>query len=232
MGRLSFMLVVAVALVACAKAPPPAPANTDWDLLGNSPEQQHHSDLSQINRATVGRLGLAWSADIPSTDGLVGNPLVKDGVVYQSGARGRIFANDVRTGKPLWVYEALYEFTAALNTSWGGRYNRGLALAEGLAIVATGDCRLIAVDQKTGKKAWEVQACDPQQMYSMTAAPRVGGGMVFIGNACLDSGATRGYVDAYDAKTGKRAWRFYTVPGDPALPPENEVYAMAAKTWG
>ena len=64
--------------------------NTDWELIGNSAEIHQHSDLSQINRQNVSRLGLAWSADIPSVDGLVGNPLIKDGVIFQSGARGRM----------------------------------------------------------------------------------------------------------------------------------------------
>lgn len=206
--------------------------DTDWEFLGNSPEMQHHSDLAQINHATVARLGLAWAVDIPSVDGLVGNPLVKDGVVFQSGARGRIFANDLRTGVSRWIYEADYRFNGQLNVAFGGRYNRGLALAEGLAIVATGDCRLIAVDQKSGKKVWESQSCNSKEQYSITGAPRVGGGLVYIGNTCLDSGETRGYVDALDVKTGKHAWRFYTVPGDPSLPAENDVYRMAAKTWG
>ncbi len=206
--------------------------NTDWELLGNSSEMQHHSSLNQISSASVARLGLAWSAEIPSPDGLVGNPLIKDGVVYQSGARGRMFANDVRTGKQLWVYEPKYEFSDRVQASWGGRYNRGLALAAGLAIVATGDCRLIAVDQKTGALVWEKQACDAADMYAITGAPRVGGGKVFIGNSCLDAGSGRGHVDAFDAKTGKHAWRFYTVPGDPAKPQDSKLYEMAAKTWG
>ena len=230
MVRLVIVMLVGLATPLCFATT--KVRDTDWDLLGNSPEMQHHSDLAQINHATVRQLGLAWSVDIPSVDGLVGNPLVKDGLVYQSGARGRIFANDLRTGASRWAYEADYRFNNQLNLAFGGRYNRGLALAAGFAIVATGDCRLIAVDQKTGKKAWEVQSCNPKQQYTITGAPRVGGGLVYIGNSCLDSGETRGYVDAFDAKTGKQAWRFYTVPGDPSLPPESDVYRMAEKTWG
>ena len=232
-------LVVLCVVGACSRSQVPAGsadgrkgANTDWELLGNSAEMQHHTKLDQINTKSVSRLGLGWVADIPSVDGLVGNPLIKDGIVFQSGARGRIFANDVRTGKQLWTYEPKYEFGDRVQAAWGGRYNRGLALAEGLALVATGDCRLIAVDQKTGKLAWEKQSCDPKEMYAIAGAPRVGGGLVFIGNSCLDAGSGRGYVDAFDARSGNHVWRFYTVPGDPAKPQDSELYERAAKTWG
>ena len=248
MQRLLILLTAFGLLVGCGRSVPPTgpelatqaggasagvgKVSTDWELLGNSTDMQHHSSLDKVNSTTVSRLGLAWSADIPSQDGLVGNPLIKDGIVFQSGARGRIFANDVRTGRQLWVYEAKYEFNDRVQAAWGGRYNRGLALAEGLAIVATGDCRLIAVDQKTGKLVWEKQACDAQDMYAITGAPRVGGGKVFIGNSCLDAGSGRGHVDAFSARTGEHLWRFYTVPGDPAKPQDSKLYEMAAKTWG
>jgi PQQ-dependent dehydrogenase (methanol/ethanol family) len=232
MLRATIFMVGLCALAACSRPPTSKGESTDWEVLGNSSEMQHHTSLGQINSDTVSRLGLAWSADIPSPDGLVGNPLIKDGIVFQSGARGRMFANDIRTGKPLWAYEPKYEFNDRVQAAWGGRYNRGLALADGLAIVATGDCRLIAVDQKTGKLVWEKLSCDANDMYAITGAPRVGAGLVFIGNSCLDSGATRGYVDAFDVKTGSHAWRFYTVPGDPAKPQDSTLYEMAAKTWG
>jgi PQQ-dependent dehydrogenase (methanol/ethanol family) len=212
---------------------PAGTRNTNWELLGNSAEMQHHSALSVISDATISRLGLAWAADIPARDGLVGNPLIKDGVVFQSGALGWVFANDLRTGKQLWTYEPKPDFgKVSINGYWAWRYNRGVALWKDLVIVARGDCKLVALDQKSGKTKWESQSCDASQMYGITAAPRVGGDLVFTGNSCADSGMTRGYVDALDARTGQRRWRFYTVPGDPALPAENAVYAMAAKTWG
>jgi quinohemoprotein ethanol dehydrogenase len=235
MSRL-LVVLVAAALASCGKPSGPAPAviapDTNWELPGNSAEEQHHSGLDQINPKTVARLGLAWAADIPSANGLVGNPLVKGGVVFQSAARGRIFANDLRTGKSLWIFEPKYAFDGSLALGFGGHVNRGLVLAQDLAIVAVGDCRLIAVYQKTGQQAWEATSCDNARNEGITAAPRVGGGMVFTGNTCFDSGSSRGFVDAFDVRTGKHAWRFYTVPGDPKLPPENDVYAMAMKTWG
>lgn len=209
--------------------------STDWEFLGNGPDMQHHSDLAQIDQSTVGRLGLAWAVEMPTTAGLVGNPLIKDGVIFQGGPGAQIFANDLHTGRLLWHYSAAYsaERTAdqSLLAYWGRQTNRGLALAGRNAIIASGDCRLIAVDQKTGKQNWEVQSCDPTQFYAITGAPRIGGGMVFIGNSCADSGATRGYVDAFDAATGQHKWRFYTVPGDPAKE-KDPFYRKLARSWG
>jgi glucose dehydrogenase len=103
--------------------------DTDWALLGNSPQMQHHSDLAQINERTVGRLGLAWWTELPSQDGPVGNPLIQNGVVFQSVANGVVFANDVRTGKLLWSFSADYDASGqSLTGFFARRVNRGLAL--------------------------------------------------------------------------------------------------------
>ena len=211
----------------------PASDNGSWPLLGRTSDIKHNSPLAQINDKTVQKLGLAWSADMPSPDGLTGNPLVVDGVVYQSGPAGRVFANDVRTGKALWTFAAEIDYEGASMASyWALTYNRGLAVLDDKVIVAVGDCRLIALDRKTGTKVWESVSCDRTHMYGITGAPRVGGGMVFIGNSCIDSGLERGFVDAFDGKTGARKWRFYTVPEDPAKGQDSKVMEMAAKTWG
>lgn len=206
----------------------------DWPLLGGDVNVSHNSGLSQVNTRNIGELGLAWIGELPSKDGLVGNPLVEGGRVFQSGAGAKIHATDLKTGKLLWSYAPDIDFTSdmSLVAKWGVRVNRGLALADHKAIVGTGDCRLIAVDQTTGAKVWQAKVCDGSQMETITAAPRVGGGMVFTGPACADTGMARGYVDAYDVKTGTRKWRFYTVPGDPSKPFEDPIYEKAAKTWG
>src|ERR1700689_2958118 len=209
-------------------------SSSEWTVIGGNAGVWHYSALKQINAGDVKNLGLAWMADIPSKDGLVGNPLVADGVVYQSGPLGRIYANDVRTGKLLWRFapEVHFNEKTSLATLWSSRYNRGVAVLGDNVYVASGDCRLFAVDRKTGKEVWHVVSCDSTKPYGITGAPRVGDGKVFIGNNCIDSGAERGYVDAFDAKTGKRAWRFYTMPGDPSMPFENKTMEMASKTWG
>src|SRR6516165_2138069 len=80
--------------------------SSEWRLIGLNAEEQHFSPLSQINDKTVRALGLWWSVEIPSADGLVGVPLVAEGVVYQSGPPGRVYANDIRSGKLLWMFDA------------------------------------------------------------------------------------------------------------------------------
>jgi PQQ-dependent dehydrogenase (methanol/ethanol family) len=207
--------------------------STDWVLLGNSPDIQHHSGLSQINTETVSDLGIAWAIDLPTRDGLVGNPLIKNGRIFQGGSQSQVFANDLKTGKLLWTYEPLADRPPdSFLETWLRSINRGVALYEDLVIIGTSDCRLVAIDQATGVKRWEVETCDGKQNYMITGAPRIGGDKVFIGNSCADMGLNRGHVDAVDARTGKHLWRFYTVPGDPSKPQDSELYEMAAKTWG
>jgi PQQ-dependent dehydrogenase (methanol/ethanol family) len=211
---------------------PLPPSNSEWRLIGGGSFEQHFSPLHQVNETTVKQLKLAWFADMPTVDGLTGIPMVADGVVYQSGALGKVWANDVRTGKLLWSYDAQIKFPLGVVASWGSRLSRGLALWQDKVLKATGDCRLMALDRKTGALLWEVHPCDPKDSKTITGAPRVGGGKVFIGNANADSGVGRGYVDAYDIATGKHLWRFFTIPGDPAKGFENKAMEMAAKTWG
>lgn len=225
-------LALATLLAGCSD---PAPRNTDWALLGNGSQMQHHAPLTQIDKASIGKLGLAWAVEMPTPYGLVGNPLIEDGVIFQGGPGGQIFANDLKTGKLLWQFGATYPDNAAdvqsFGVYWARQFNRGVALHKGKVIVATGDCRLVAVDQKTGKPRWEARSCDPTLDYGITGAPRVGGGLVFIGNSNQELGTQRGFVDAFDAETGKRRWRFYTVPGDPATETD-PFYKKIAKTWG
>lgn len=229
-------LLVAFVATACVVAAEPPPRNRDaeWSVLGNGADAQHYSTLAQIDAANVGKLGLAWVAEIPSRDGLAGNPLVANGIVFQSGPQGRVYANDLRTGASVWTFDPQTRF--ALDTHivayWSSRYNRGLALLDDLVFVASGDCQLYALEQKTGKLRWQQQSCDPKDAYGMTGAPRVGKGLVFVGNNCGDTGASRGYVDAFEASTGRRKWRFHTVPDDPAKGFESELMRKAAATWG
>lgn len=224
-------LAILAALCGCGQAP----KNTDWAVLGNGDDAQFHSDLKQIDRGNATELGLAWVGEIPTEDGLVGNPLVKDGLVFQSGGLGRVYASDVRTGELVWRYEPEHDFSKMdFNALWTVRINRGAALTDKHVIVGTYDCKVIAFDQKTGQKAWEVPSCDtkPGSLEGITGAPRVGGGKIFVGNHCGESGLLRGFVEALDERTGRRLWRFYTVPGDPSRPQSDPVMTKAATTWG
>ncbi len=109
--------------------------------------------------------------------------------------------------------------------------NRGVAVWQGKVYVGAYDGRLIALDAATGEPVWSVDTLiDKNRSYTVTGAPRVVKGKVIIGNGGAEFGV-RGYITAYDADTGKQAWRFFTVPGDPAKPPENEAMARARETW-
>ena len=137
-----------------------------------------------------------------------------------------MFALDARTGRELW------RFDPHVSGEVGARaccdvVNRGVALDGGRVYLGALDGRLIALDAETGAPLWEVQTTDPALPYTITGAPRVVKGKVVIGNGGADIGV-RGYVSAYDAETGALAWRFYTVPGDPAQPPESPALAKRA----
>lgn len=110
-------------------------------------------------------------------------------------------------------------------------HNRGLSFYKGKVFGATWDGRLFALDANTGEKLWMVQTFEPEQALYITGAPKAFKDKVLIGNGGTENGPSRGFVTAYDAETGKEAWKFYIVPGDPAEGFENEAMKMAAKTW-
>ena len=203
--------------------------SANWITYGRTYSEQRFSHLKQIDEQSVNRLGLAWSMDFPTTRAYEATPLVKDGVMYTTGAWSVVYALNARTGAPLWTYDPQvpkdYSKFACCDV-----VNRGVALYKGRIYVAALDGRLIALDAKTGAVAWEVQTTPKNAPYSITAAPRIAKGRVLIGNAGSEY-AVRGYVSAYDAETGKPVWRTFTVPGDPSQPGESDSLRLAAKTW-
>ncbi|MBH8610616.1 MULTISPECIES: PQQ-dependent dehydrogenase, methanol/ethanol family [Pseudomonadaceae] len=200
-----------------------------WLSHGRTYSEQRYSPLEQINAGNVKGLGLAWYKDLDNTRGLESTPLFHDGVIYTSMSWSRVIAVDAVSGKELWSYDPQVERVKA-RTSCCDAVNRGVALWGGNVYVGTLDGRLIALDAKTGKELWSQQTTDPSKPYSITGAPRVVKGKVIIGNGGAEYGV-RGFVSAYDAVSGKMVWRFYTVPGDPALPYEHPELREAAKTW-
>lgn len=243
---LLFLSVCGAALLPQSAAQKKAPARTiddaalkkagaragDWITHGRDYAETRFSPLRQINDANVKDLGLAWSFNTDTNRGLEATPIIVDGVMYTTGSWSIVFALDARTGKQLWKWDP------QVPHSYGARaccdvVNRGVAVYKGKVYVGTLDGRLVALDAATGKPAWEVVTVDQSKQYTITGAPRVVKGKVIIGNGGGEYGM-RGYVSAYDAVTGKQAWRFYTVPGDPK---ESVPTAMkpamdkAAKTW-
>ena len=207
-----------------------APAGRDWLLNGGNFKGEHYSPLQQINAGNVAEIGLDWVLDLPAPDGIAATAIVADGVIYLSGPFSVVFAIDAASGKMIWSHDPKVVIRDA--NDWTGRVNRGVAVWGDKVLVTVSDCRLLALDRSTGAESWSKLTCDPGQGYSITDAPRVGGGKVFVGNAGSESGyKNRGFVSAYDAQTGEFAWRFYIVPSD--RPEENDTAAlkMAAKTW-
>ena len=206
----------------------------NWLRKSGNARAQHFSPLDAIDVDNVHELEVAWSAELPVSDGIAGTPIVVDGVIYAGVANSLVFALDAATGRILWQYDpdVRSAFAKRASLSWTARANRGVAVGEGKVFVATADCRLIALDADTGDEAWSRMTCDIDRGYSISDSPYYGGGRVFVGNAGSESGEkTRGYVSAYAAETGEFLWRFYTVPS--ADPAENTTPAMrmAAKTW-
>ncbi|MEN8718680.1 MAG: PQQ-dependent dehydrogenase, methanol/ethanol family [Oceanococcaceae bacterium] len=201
----------------------------NWMSHGRTYDEQRFSPLNQINAETVKDLGLEWTYKLEIDRGIEATPIVVDGVMYTTGAFSMVYAFDARNGKLLWKYDP------AVPRDWAGRgccgvINRGVAVWDGKVYVGVYDGRLEALDAATGERLWSTVTTDQSANYTITGAPRIINGKVIIGNGGAELGV-RGYVSAYDANSGKQIWRFYTVPGNPRLPPENDAMAMARKTW-
>ncbi len=201
----------------------------NWLLNGRTFDEQHFSPLKEITDKNVGGLGLAWFLDIDSGMGIVSEPIVVDGVAYVSAPLSVVYAVDAASGKLLWKFDPKIRLDLAINGSYSARTNGGVAVWNGKVYVGTGDCRLIAIDAASGKQIWEAAVCDATQT-GITGAPHVAKGKILMGYNGSDDGV-RGSLAAYDADTGKEAWRFWTVPGDPAKGFESKALEMAAKTW-
>lgn len=202
----------------------------NWMSHGRTYDEQRFSPLKNIDQSNVNQLGLAWSYKLDLDRGVEATPIVVDGVMYTTGPFSVVYALDARNGKLLWKYDPQSDRQRA-GEACCDAVNRGVAVWQGKVYVGVLDGRLEAIDAKTGKRVWSVDTrSDHTRSYTITGAPRVVNGKVVIGNGGAEFGV-RGYVTAYDAETGKQVWRFFTVPGDPKLPPEDKAMAIAAKTW-
>ena len=200
----------------------------EWLSYGLTPQETRFSPLNQINASNVSRLGLAWSYEVgPGGGGQEATPLVHDGVIFSITQWSVVFAVDARTGKEKWRWDPEINQPAVRPKICCGIVNRGIAMYDGKIIAPALDGRLIALDEQTGKPVWEARVAYPQDNYTITMAPRIAKGRVIIGVSGAEY-PVRGFIDAFDAKTGAHAWRFYTVPGkgdkDPGL-------IKAAATW-
>ncbi|MGH8264256.1 MAG: PQQ-binding-like beta-propeller repeat protein, partial [Steroidobacteraceae bacterium] len=201
----------------------------NWLTHGRTYDEQRFSPLSQITSANVKQLGLAWYVDLATKRGVEATPLVVDGVMFTTGPWSMVYAIDVRSGHQIWSYDP------QVDRNWA-QYaccdvvNRGVAAWGKRVYVGTLDGFLVALDAESGAEVWRVDTIDRRAPYTITGAPRVVKGKVIIGNGGAEFGV-RGYVTAYDADSGRRVWRTYTVPGDPARTFESTAMENAAKTW-
>ena len=203
--------------------------NESWLSYGRTYDEQRYSPLDQINRDTIDQLGLSWYADMTTSRGQEATPVVVDGALYISTAWSLVHAFDVRTGERLWTYDPQVAREKGRDACCDV-VNRGVAAWGGRIFVGTIDGRLVALDSASGEVDWEVMTVDESLPYTITGAPRVVKGKVLIGNGGAEYGV-RGYVTAYDTESGEQAWRFYTVPGNPADGYESDVMTAAADTW-
>ncbi len=206
----------------------------DWLTYGRTYSEQRYSPLTQINDRDVSRLGLAWYHDIGGDRRVEeSTPLVAGGVMYFTTAWSRVLALDAATGKKLWMFDPHVPRSADAHGCCDVG-NRGVAIWKGRVYVGTYDGRLIALDAGTGKPVWSVRTADYARGYTITGAPIVVKGRVIIGNGGGEFG-TRGYVTAYDARTGREDWRFYTVPGKPGVrdgaASDHVLDRIARPTW-
>ena len=202
----------------------------EWLSYGHDYAETHFSPLSQINAKNVKRLSLAWSSVTDAPQGTVeATPLMHNGVLYNILPWDVMTAVDARTGQTKWRWDpdVPREHIQGLCC---GPVNRGVALYNGRVYAGLLDGRVVALDQETGKLLWSTQDTVPGGDTTLTSAVRVVKGKVIVGSSGAEQ-AVRGYFSAYDAETGKRAWRFYTVPGDPSKPFEHSELEAAAKTW-
>jgi PQQ-dependent dehydrogenase (methanol/ethanol family) len=180
----------------------------NWLTYWGGYQGLHYSPLNQITAGNLGQLQARWAKQMPGGSVLEATPLVVDGTMYTSGPPGQVFALDARTGLEIWRYERRQKIVNQYQTN---PFNRGVAILGNRVFFGTLDAAVVALDARTGRVLWETQVADTMKGYTITEAPLAIQGKVIVGVAGGEFGI-RGFIDAYDAVTGKRLWRFYTIP--------------------
>ena len=204
----------------------------DWLTYGGNYASQRFSELKQINKMNVDSLKLRWVYQLRRQGIFESSPIVVDGMMYVTEPPTTVTALDVRTGRPVWRWSA--DLPKNLLTIGLFPTNRGVAILGDTVYVATIDAHLVALDAKTGTVRWSVEIGSNKQAVAITQAPLAINGKIIVGMGGGEGGL-RGYIDAYDAKDGKRLWRLYTIPttGEPGVETwEGDTYKYGgATTW-
>jgi alcohol dehydrogenase (cytochrome c) len=210
----ALLVVLAIVAVVSTGATGAGAQDGQWLTYSGSYASHRFSPLTQISPANVSRLRPVWVYQPPGTGSVEATPVVADGVMYVTSGPTNVAALDLKSGKPIWEWSRPIA-ASVLNLGFP-RVNRGVAIHEGMIYVGTLDGHLIALDAQSGIERWSVQVADNPTGHAITAAPLAIDNKIVVGISGGEAGI-RGFLDAYDAKTGKRLWRFWTVPapGEP-----------------
>jgi alcohol dehydrogenase (cytochrome c) len=212
-------VAVSIALVGCGgsggggDSTTAAPGgNVDWPHWGNTAENTHFAALDQVDRGNVAKLRVAWSR--PGAEGQQAwetFPIVVGRTMYYDTGTDQVFAVDAATGKVRWSYAPPVDFLAGPQVELSEPVSRGVTYGAGRIYVTTPDDQLIALDAQTGRPEWRTQVVDPAKGNTMNSPGTFWNGELLVGGPAGDAGL-RGFVAAYDARTGKQLWRTFTVP--------------------
>ena len=199
----------------------------DWVTFGGDYSSRRFSELKQVNTQTVASLKMEWVYQLRKQGIFESSPIVTGGMMYVTEPPTTVTALDVRTGRPVWTWTA--PLPKRLLTIGLFPTNRGVAILGNTVYVATIDAHLAALDAKTGALKWRVEIGDNKQGVAITQAPLAINGKIIVGMGGGEAGL-RGFIDAYDANTGKRIWRLYTIPttGEPGV----ETWEGDSYKWG
>jgi alcohol dehydrogenase (cytochrome c) len=199
----------------------------NWLTYSGGYRGWRYSPLDQITRENAGKLQVKWIYQMPTTHTVETTPLVVDGVMYISEPPSNVVAVDAETGKQFWRYRRA--LPSKINVCCG-QVNRGVAVLGDRVFVGTVDAHLVSLDARTGDVLWDVEVADYTTGHSITVAPLAVKDMIICGISGGEYGI-RGFLDAYDAKTGRRKWRFWTIPG-PGEPGNDTWSGDSWKTGG
>ena len=179
---------------------------SDWVTYSGNYQAQRFSQLDQINRTNVAQIKPSWVYQMRNAGIVETSPIIADGIMYITEPPSTATALDLHTGRPLWTYTPNIPSDVIIIGS--PAVNRGVAILDNTVFYGTVNCHLIALDSKSGIVRWDIVVDDNKKGYYITAAPLAIDGKIIIGVSGAEAGI-RGFVDAYDAKTGKRIWRTY-----------------------
>jgi alcohol dehydrogenase (cytochrome c) len=198
----------------------------NWLTYSGNYSAHRFSPLTQLTPTNAAQLRPVWVYQMEHQGRTEVSPIVVDGVMYVTSAEIGVTALDLKTGRPLWNWSR--PLPKDLRTIGFGRVNRGVAILDNTVYVGTLDAHLVALDARSGVVRWETVVADYKLGHCITVAPLAVNGKIITGIAGGEAGI-RGFIDAYDAKTGKRAWRFWTIPGPGE--PGHETWSANSDDW-